>query len=144
MYCRNCGTELGFKEERCKKCDYVRGFGADYCPDCGTATSARAKKCPECGATLFILRNAKPRSRFVTALLAFTVGVFGIHNFYLGYMRRALLQIILSVVGLIFIPILPGPFTASLPIFVWLWATIEGVQLVIGNTRVDADGNFLT
>ena len=49
MFCRNCGTELAYKEDPCKKCNYKRGFGVDYCPDCGAETEARARKCTECG-----------------------------------------------------------------------------------------------
>lgn len=144
MFCRNCGTELGYKEDPCKKCNYKRGFGVDYCPDCGAATEARARKCTECGATLFVMRNTKPRSRAVAALLAFLLGMFGIHNFYLGYMRRGLLKAIVSVVGFIFVPILGGLFTVGAPIVMGLWGLLECYQLLSGTIRVDADGNFLT
>ena len=143
MFCRNCGTELGYKEDPCKKCNYKRGFGVDYCPDCGAETEARARKCPECKATLFVMRNTKPRNRVVAALLAFFIGMFGIHNFYLGYMRRGLLQVIVSTVGLVLIPFL-GAFPLGAPIVMGLWGLLEGYQLASGTIRVDADGNFLT
>jgi TM2 domain-containing membrane protein YozV len=143
MFCRNCGTELAYKEDPCKKCNYKRGFGVDYCPDCGAETEARDRKCTECGATLFVMRNTKPRSRFIATLLAFAIGMFGIHNFYLGYMRKGLLKLVVSVVGLILIPILKNPFTLSAPIVMGMFALVEGIQLVFGTVRVDADGNFL-
>lgn len=143
MYCRNCGVQMGEKDRNCANCDYVRGFGANHCPDCGAATAARDRKCPECGATLFVLRNTKPRRRFAAALLAFLFGMFGVHNFYLGYMRRGLLKLTVSVVGIVFLFILPAPYTGGAPIVMGLWALIEGIQLVFGNIRVDADGNFL-
>ena len=143
MYCRNCGTQMGEKDKNCVQCDYLRGHGVDYCPDCGAPTKARDRKCPECGGTLFILRNLKPRRRFTTALLAFTVGMFGIHNFYLGYMRRALLQLTLSVISLAILLLLQFGLVAGVPIFTFVWACFEGVKVVIGNTRVDADGKFL-
>jgi TM2 domain-containing membrane protein YozV len=143
MFCRNCGTELGYKEDPCKKCNYKRGFGVDYCPDCGAETEAKARKCPECKATLFVMRNTKPRNRVVATLLAFFIGMFGIHNFYLGYMRRGLLQVIVSAVGLALIPFLGG-FSLGAPIVMGLWGLLEGYQLITGAIRVDADGNFLT
>ena len=134
---------MGEKDKNCVQCDYLRGHGVDYCPDCGAPTKARDRKCRECGGTLFILRNLKPRRRFTTALLAFTVGMFGIHNFYLGYMRRALLQLTLSVISLAILLLLQFGLVAGVPIFTFVWACFEGVKVVIGNTRVDADGNFL-
>lgn len=144
MYCRNCGVQMGEKDKTCTKCDFVRGFGADYCPDCGAKTEARARKCPDCGGTLFVLRNTKPRSRFVAALLAFLLGMFGVHNFYLGYMRKGLVKLAISLIGTILLFVLPGPYTIGAPVVMSLWALIEGIQLVFGNIRVDADGNFLT
>ena len=134
---------MGEKDKNCVQCDYLRGHGVDYCPDCGAPTKARDRKCPECGGTLFILRNLMPRRRFTTALLAFTVGMFGIHNFYLGYMRRALLQLTLSVISLAILLLLQFGLVAGVPIFTFVWACFEGIKVVIGNTRVDADGNFL-
>ncbi len=142
MYCRNCGTELQMGEKTCKKCSYTRGFGVDYCPDCGAATEARARKCPQCEGTLFVMRNTKPRNRVLAAVLAFFLGAFGVHNFYLGYMRRGLLQAVVTVVGfglLYFIP-----FTIGAPLVMGLWGIKEGFELASGSVRVDADGNFLT
>ena len=69
--------------------------------------------------------------------------MFGIHNFYLGYMRRALLQLTLSVISLAILLLLQFGLVAGVPIFTFVWACFEGVKVVIGNTRVDADGNFL-
>jgi TM2 domain-containing membrane protein YozV len=69
--------------------------------------------------------------------------MFGIHNFYLGYMRRGLLQVIVSAVGLALIPFLGG-FSLGAPIVMGLWGLLEGYQLITGAIRVDADGNFLT
>lgn len=144
MFCRNCGTELAYKEDPCKKCNYKRGFGVNYCPDCGAETEARARKCTECGATLFVMRNTKPRSRIAAALMAFFIGMFGIHNFYLGYMRKGLLQVIVSVIGLIIVFAFGTLFTIGAPVVMALWGIIEGYQLITGAIRVDADGNFLT
>ena len=143
MFCRNCGTELGYKEDPCKKCNYKRGFGVDYCPECGAATEARARKCPECKATLFVMRNTKPRRRALAALIAFFVGFLGLHNFYLGYMRRGLTQLIISAIGLILSAFFGG-FTLGAPIVMGMWALLECFQLISGTIRVDADGNFLT
>ena len=131
MFCRNCGTELGYKEDPCKKCNYKRGFGVDYCPDCGAETEARARKCPECKATLFVMRNTKPRNRVVATLLAFFIGMFGIHNFYLGYTKKAVAQLLICLLGSCLVV---GPLAAS------VWGLIDGIMILCGKITTDGNG----
>ena len=59
MYCRNCGKELP--------------EGSSFCPNCGAQTSEHQVK------------TKRKKNRIVAALLALTVGGFGIHRFYLGH-----------------------------------------------------------
>ncbi len=58
--------------------------------------------------------SAEPRNRLVYVLLAFCLGNLGLHNFYAGYRRRALIQLIVSVAGclLIFPPLLIAAWVA--------------------------------
>jgi len=72
-----------------------------------------------------------PKSKLVAGLLAIFVGGLGIHNFYLGYTQRGIIQLILSTVGSILII---GPIIA------WLWAFIEGIQIFTGEIDRDANG----
>jgi TM2 domain-containing membrane protein YozV len=78
--------------------------------------------------------QSEPKSKLVAGLLAILVGSLGIHNFYLGYINRGLLQLLLSTVGsLVFV----GPFIAG------IWGLIEGIQIFIGEINVDANGKPL-
>lgn len=54
-----------------------------FCRGCGKEIHSSAMSCPSCGA---IQRSATVgnRSRITAALLAFFLGAFGAHKFYLG------------------------------------------------------------
>lgn len=67
------------------------------------------------------------KSRLAAGLLAFLVGVFGVHNFYLGFNSRAVVQLIVSTLGGIFTC---GVATAGVAI----WALIEGILILSANS----------
>lgn len=76
---------------------------------------------------------ANPPKQWIFALLlAFFVGPLGIHNFYLGYNSRGLIQLILSVI------IIGLPITA-------IWALIEFIMIIMrsGSYGYDASGQPL-
>lgn len=54
------------------------------CKECGKTISDTASSCPHCGAVLNKSFENKGRNRIVAALLAFFLGWFGAHKFYLG------------------------------------------------------------
>lgn len=54
-----------------------------FCPECGAEISAEAVSCPKCGRPMKT-ESMGGRSRITAALLAFFMGGFGIHKFYLG------------------------------------------------------------
>ncbi|GAB1536362.1 hypothetical protein ADMFC3_19930 [Geovibrio sp. ADMFC3] len=53
--------------------------GIKYCTECGEPIRRNAEICPKCG-----VRQYPNRNRLAAALLAFFLGGFGIHKFYLG------------------------------------------------------------
>lgn len=58
-------------------------------------------------------------------LLGIFLGAFGVHNFYLGFTNRAILQIVLTVV------------TCGAA---GLWGVIEGIMILAGSINKDAAG----
>ena len=63
------------------------------------------------------------------------MGSLGIHNFYLGYNDRGVIQLLLTTLGsLLFF----GPIVAT------VWALIEAVQILTGTITTDANGTKLT
>lgn len=89
--------------------------GAAQQPPYGAPNAAQ----PAYGAptTYYIARN-----KILAGLLALFFGMFGIHNFYLGYTGRGIAQLLLTVLGWIVLGL--GPLAA----LIWSW--IEGVRIL--------------
>ena len=73
-----------------------------------------------------------PKQWIVALLLAFFVGIFGIHNFYLGYTAKGVIQLILSatVIGML---------------VTGIWAFVEFIMIIMryGAYGCDAQGRPL-
>ncbi|MCH4208857.1 TM2 domain-containing protein [Bifidobacterium sp.] len=65
-----------------------------------------------------------PRQKLVAGLLAIFLGSLGVHNFYLGYTGKGLIQLLLTLVGWM---IVIGPMVAG------IWALIEGILILCSN-----------
>ena len=70
-----------------------------------------------------------PKNKLAAGLLAIFLGSLGIHNFYLGYTNRALVQLLVTVCTCGFGGIAMG-----------IWALVEGIQILTGAINVDAKG----
>lgn len=78
------------------------------------------------------------KSRLAAGLLAIAFGAFGVHNFYLGFNSRAIVQLVVSLVGIILCLVFIG-FLAILGMYIW--AFVEGVLLLSGAPSRMYDGN---
>lgn len=78
-----------------------KSINEKFCSDCGSTINVKAEICPKCGVrqvsqqTTFGNTAPNGKSKIAAALLAFFLGGFGVHKFYLG-------QIGLGVVYLLF------------------------------------------
>ena len=71
------------------------------------------------------------KNYIVAALLAFFLGGVGAHNFYLGYTRKAVIQLAMGLMTI---------FTLGLSgAAVGIWAFVEFILILIG--KIDTDGN---
>jgi len=77
------------------------------------------------------------RSRLVTALLALFLGIFGVHRFYIGKIRTAIVMLILSVFYLVTVR-LWGIVVISLAV-AGLWAFIDFIFAVSGIMKDNED-----
>lgn len=69
------------------------------------------------------------KQKMVAGLLGIFLGGIGVHNFYLGYTKKAIIQIVVTLV------------TCGLG--GW-WGIIEGILILCGKTiTTDAEGNEL-
>ncbi len=141
MYCRNCGSEMNENAVVCVKCGVAKGMGNSYCPNCGKETDPNAAFCINCGCALTnmaavnsVTSTAVPgaKSKLVAGLLGIFLGGLGIHNFYLGYTQKAIIQVLLGTVGAIFFFI--GPVISG------IWGLVEGILILVGKINEDGKG----
>lgn len=128
MYCRNCGNEMNNDAVVCVKCGVPAGKGNTYCPGCGAETNPDAIFCVKCGASLAQENEVGEKSKLAAGLLGIFLGAYGIHNFYLGFTKKAVIQIIVSLV------------TCGVG---GLWGFIEGIMILCDKINVDANGKRL-
>ncbi len=75
------------------------------------------------------------KSRIAAGLLAILFGVFGVHNYYLGFNSRATIQLVVSLAGGL---LTCGIATAAMAI----WGLVEGVLILSANSpKRMYDGN---
>lgn len=85
-----------------------------------------------------VVGHHQPRSKIAAALLAWFLGHLGVHNFYLGYQRKAVTQLTLAIIGYVTTFILIG--FLILPI-VYIWGFIEFIMILMGSGGYDVDGD---
>lgn len=133
MYCRNCGNGMDDHAAFCVKCGVTKGSGAMYCPNCGTQTHPQAVACVNCGYGLAPQAYGDQKSKLAAGLLGIFLGGLGIHNFYLGYQKKALIQLLVSVIG--------GVLTCGIAsAAIQIWGLIEGIMILSGSIAVDGKG----
>jgi len=79
MFCRSCGKELN----------------GEICPGCGVMS-------PQSNYHAGNFAPAIGKSKVAAGILALLVG-WGIYNFYLGYTKKAVIQLMLMIAGLIIV-----------------------------------------
>lgn len=125
MFCKNCGKEIMPNAVICVGCGVKVGDGVNYCMNCGNQIAPNANVCTTCGcATNNIMPGTQRKSKMTAGLLGIFLGGLGIHNFYLGYTGKAIAQIVLSFcfgVG-------------------YIWGLIEGIMILCGSIKTDANG----
>lgn len=76
--------------------------------------------------------QGETKSKFRSLVLAIFLGLFGAHNFYLGYTNKAMIQLVLSVIG--------GFMTNGITtVIVEIWVIVEIILIAKGRINTDAD-----
>lgn len=134
MYCRNCGQPYVTDEAvMCVKCGAQKGTGSNYCPNCGQPTQPNNQVCLNCGVSLTAYGPKGNKSKIAAGLLGIFLGSLGVHNFYLGYTTKAVIQLVLTLAtcGI-------GSIVTS------IWGLIEGIMILAGSIDHDGQGNLLS
>lgn len=103
-----------------------------YCQNCGEKMENGA--CPKCGTVIRqeIPRNVGSKSKIAAGVLAILLGSFGIHNFYLGYNGKAVVQLLITLLSCFIFSFVSA-----------IWGIIEGILILTGSIAVDGYGNRL-
>ena len=133
MFCKNCGAQYQTDEAViCVKCGAQKGAGMNFCQNCGQPTPPGSAVCLNCGVALATAPAADAKSKICAGLLGIFLGSFGVHNFYLGYTTKAIIQLLITLLTCGF-----GAFVSS------IWGLIEGIMILTGSIKVDGKGNPL-
>lgn len=117
MFCKNCGTQLQ--------------DGAAFCPNCGAPVASEGTQNAETSAPAPARpQNAARKSKLAAGLLGIFLGGLGVHNFYLGFTKRALIQLLVSLLTCGF---------GAVPMEIW--GLIEGIFYLTGKEGYTADAN---
>lgn len=137
MYCKQCGTKYITDEAAiCVNCGAPKGAGNNYCHYCGEALQPNSTVCTKCG----VATNSAPvyvggeqKSKLAAGLLGIFLGGLGIHNFYLGFTTKAIIQLLVCIIG--------GIVTCGIAaIGIEIWGLVEGILILTGSINVDAKG----
>lgn len=128
MFCRNCGEELSDQAVMCVSCGCPPSSGDKYCQNCQIETNSAAEVCVNCGVKLARSIPANAKSKLAAGLLGILLGGLGIHRFYLGFTGIGVAQILVTLV------------TCG---FGALWGFIEGILILTGSMKEDANGQPL-
>lgn len=96
-----------------------KGAKVDFDQSNGEALSIFVMPDQPMGGINIDINTSGEKSKVVACLLAFFLGGFGIHKFYLGYNKAGIVMLLITMFGFIFFGI-PGAV-------IWLIAFIEGI-----------------
>lgn len=84
--------------------------------------------------------SVSPKSRLATTLLAFFLGEFGAHRFYIGKIGTAVVMLVLAIIGIATVWFFVG---IAFLVAVGIWALVDFIFAVSGNMK-DSEGKLIT
>ncbi len=152
-FCRQCGKELTEESKFCVECgaaveiksaadteekqakeaaEIINELSAE------AAGESKAKENQYQSRYQYQQQAYDPRkSRTLAGILGILFGYFGVHNFYLGYTTKAVIQLCVTIVGLLLSCIVIGAFIVM---GIAIWGLVEGVMILAGSINVDGKG----
>lgn len=133
MFCKYCGKEIEEGKEICAECMAKE-----------TETKVEEKKEEPVKEEVIVetpkVENntssntsvVEKKSKLAAGLFGIFLGVFGVHNFYLGFTGKAVAQLLITVLS-----------CGALSIVSAIWGLIEGIIILTDNDPKDAYGNEL-
>lgn len=167
MYiCKNCGQRYVTDEAvMCVNCQAPKGMGNQFCPCCGSQMAPSMRICQHCGVDVIDYGcGTGNKSKVAAGLLGIFLGCYGVHNFYLGYMKKGFIQLgclLGSIVFMFAISIVMAISETSyneglligavvltfidivVMLGVEIWAFVEGIMILCGKINRDGKGMLL-
>lgn len=142
MFCRNCGAQYVSDEAvMCVKCGCQKGTGINFCANCGQPTPPNSMVCLNCGVSTADFGGVKGnKSKIAAGLFGIFLGQFGVHNFYLGYTTKAIIQLVCTIVGYCLVCVGIGALIVS---GIAIWGLVEGIMILCGKIDRDGKGQLL-
>lgn len=139
MFCKNCGEQYPTDQAViCVKCGTPKGQGTNFCPNCGKPVNPTSVVCMNCGVALqnaSSVAGGQAKSKMAAGLLGIFLGGFGVHNFYLGYTTKAVIQLVGTILGILLSCLFVGIFVVM---GMSIWGLVEGIMILVG--KIDKDG----
>ncbi len=139
MYCKNCGAQYMTDEAViCVKCGAQKGVGFNFCPNCGQPVQPNSAVCLNCGVAIGPSAPAgAQKSKLAAGLFGIFLGAFGVHNFYMGYTTKAVVQLCCTIAGILLSCIGIGVLVV---LGIEIWGLVEGIMVLTGHISTDAKG----
>lgn len=152
MFCRNCGEQMNDNAQFCVKCGVARGAGNQFCANCGKPVNPNQAVCLNCGCQLNGSASGNGggaanggiggKSKVTAGLLGIFLGCFGVHNFYLGYTTKAIIQVCVSGIAILLSCCTVG-LSLIATLGIGIWGLVEGILILTGKISTDGKGNPL-
>ena len=142
MFCKMCGKEIPDGQELCAECatKNTNTTNSETTSEANLGTQNVNQDNTNSNtqnATVInnnqANNNPQAKSKLVGGLLCIFLGAFGVHNFYLGFTTKAVVQLLVSLVG--------GLITCGIAtVAIQIWGLVEGIMILCGNVQTDANG----
>lgn len=134
MYCKNCGKKLeDDTRDICLECekDLNNAKVEENTNQVVVANDTSEKNTNS--STNYQTSTTRPsKSKIAAGIFGIFFGALGIHNFYLGYTGKAVIQLLITVLSF-----------GVLSFVSAIWGFIEGILILSGDINKDANGNPL-
>ncbi len=114
------------------------------CPYCAHLNPAGTGYCEYCGSGLSVFKNVHIRqpSKVTAAILAWFLGLFGIHRLYIGRTWSGVFLLIIGGTGLVLTIAAMSWFSIMLMTIAGIWAIVDFITIVCGSME-DGKGGLV-
>lgn len=135
MFCKNCGHEIMENETVCSACGTKVDMAGE--PKAGQNYEQAKKVEVVDSVTGQTISSGQQKSRLAAGLLGIFLGMYGAHNFYLGYTTKAIIQLVCTLLGWVLTCVFVGYFLLA---GIGIWSLVESIMIFTGSLNVDAKG----